>query len=176
MVERRGSGKQSGTLERVPDLRLYLERKTGFEPATLTLAIRNSRGQSPPLTCIDAGQMPFLGPVSHQWPPLRTPPFRPKWHESGTNICPHSVVGQWSTGITARAERSPMESPSKVRVSVVTHASHHARRHSQTAKSSLSRTLRADALSRAHADAGLDPRQRRRPALEIQSPGSQSQS
>ena len=30
--------KQSGTLERVPDLRFYLERKTGFEPATLTLA------------------------------------------------------------------------------------------------------------------------------------------
>ena len=31
-------GKQSGTLKRVPDLRVYLERKTGFEPATLTLA------------------------------------------------------------------------------------------------------------------------------------------
>ena len=30
--------KQSGTLERVPDLRLRMERKTGFEPATLTLA------------------------------------------------------------------------------------------------------------------------------------------
>ena len=30
--------KQTGTLERVPDLRLFLERKTGFEPATLTLA------------------------------------------------------------------------------------------------------------------------------------------
>ena len=30
--------KQSGTLKKVPDLRLYLERKTGFEPATLTLA------------------------------------------------------------------------------------------------------------------------------------------
>ncbi len=28
----------SGTLERVPDLRFCLERKTGFEPATLTLA------------------------------------------------------------------------------------------------------------------------------------------
>ena len=31
-------GKQSSTLERVPDLRFCLERKTGFEPATLTLA------------------------------------------------------------------------------------------------------------------------------------------
>jgi hypothetical protein len=30
--------KQSGTLERVPELRLHMERKTGFEPATLTLA------------------------------------------------------------------------------------------------------------------------------------------
>ncbi len=29
---------KSGTLKRVPDLRLYLELKTGFEPATLTLA------------------------------------------------------------------------------------------------------------------------------------------
>jgi hypothetical protein len=30
--------KQSGTLERVPELRLHLERKTGFEPGTLILA------------------------------------------------------------------------------------------------------------------------------------------
>ncbi len=38
MMGKQDPGKQSGTLERVPDLRLYLERKTGFEPATLTLA------------------------------------------------------------------------------------------------------------------------------------------
>ena len=45
MVERGCQGKQSGTLERVPDLGLRLERKTGFEPATLTLAkVRRSVG------------------------------------------------------------------------------------------------------------------------------------
>ena len=38
MMGKQGLEKQSGTLERVPDLRLHLERKTGFEPATLTLA------------------------------------------------------------------------------------------------------------------------------------------
>ena len=38
MMGKPGFGKQSGTLKRVPDLRLCLERKTGFEPATLTLA------------------------------------------------------------------------------------------------------------------------------------------
>ena len=36
-IDRWCPGRQSGTLERVPDLRLCLERKTGFEPATLTL-------------------------------------------------------------------------------------------------------------------------------------------
>ncbi len=38
MMGETGPGKATGTLERVPDLRFYLERKTGFEPATLTLA------------------------------------------------------------------------------------------------------------------------------------------
>jgi hypothetical protein len=38
MMGKQGLEKQPGTLERVPDLGVSLERKTGFEPATLTLA------------------------------------------------------------------------------------------------------------------------------------------
>lgn len=50
-----------------------------------------------PLTCIDAAQGPFHGLPSCSRTPLRTLLFRPLWHESGTNVCPHSAVGQWST-------------------------------------------------------------------------------
>ena len=38
MMGKTGSGNATGTLGRVPELPFHLERKTGFEPATLTLA------------------------------------------------------------------------------------------------------------------------------------------
>jgi hypothetical protein len=61
-----------------------LERKTGFEPATLTLANRWSSLSHTSLTSIYPGQQPSGHSASYLSTPLVAPQFRSKWHESGT--------------------------------------------------------------------------------------------
>ena len=55
-------GNNTGTLERVPVLCLCLERKTGFEPATLTLAKISASVHR-------VHELPFRAPASTFRPP-----------------------------------------------------------------------------------------------------------
>ena len=61
-----------------------MERKTGFEPATLTLANRWSSMYIEVMTSIYAGQDQREVSVPLPSVPLNTSDLRSKWHESGT--------------------------------------------------------------------------------------------
>jgi hypothetical protein len=77
-----------------PELRLYLERTTGFEPATLTLAIRFQAGWRGPPTCGDLSTRRLTCTSRSRRVPVGSVWFHPIPRTSVPFLCPPHSGGQ----------------------------------------------------------------------------------